>query len=89
MDRTKSGLTDFDPTLAYMIKTIAPLFLKDDLIKLTLLVDTCSIEVFGNGGRFTMTNLVFPQEQFNNIHFFSYGGDFEVKSISVQEIKTK
>nr|WP_051069804.1 GH32 C-terminal domain-containing protein [Bacteroides propionicifaciens] len=89
MDRTKSGLTDFDPTLAYMVKTIAPLFLKDDLIKLTLLVDTCSIEVFGNGGRFTMTNLVFPQEQFNNIHFFSYGGDFEVKSISVQEIKTK
>ena len=87
MNRNKSGLTQFDPTGEFSRITTSPLFLQGDQIKLTILVDTCSIEVFGDGGRFTMTNLVFPQEQYNNISFFGYGGSYHVNSICVQEIK--
>lgn len=89
MNRNQSGLTEFDPTQEFKVETVSPLFSDGKKINLTLLVDVCSLEVFGDGGRFTMTNLVFPEVAYNNIRLFTYGGSCKIESLRIQEVKTK
>lgn len=89
MSRNKSGITDFDPTETFTNDTISPLYGGFEIISLLILVDTCSIEIFGNGGKFTMTNLVFPQEPYNNIRFFSKGGAYTIDMLQLNRIEIK
>lgn len=76
MDRTKSGLTGF--SAHFPAVTIAPVE-KGNAFVLRLLVDKASVEAFGNGGRFVMTNLIFPTEPYNRMNFYSKGGSYEVE----------
>lgn len=87
MNRSKSGLTDFDPSDTFTNNTISPLYGSCETISLLILVDRCSIEIFGNGGKFAMTNLVFPQESYNHIRFFSKGGIYTVGALQLNEIE--
>lgn len=89
MSRNKSGITDFDPTETFTNDTISPLYGGFEIISLLILVDTCSIEIFGNGGKFTMTNLVFPQEPYNNIRFFSKGDAYTIDMLQLNRIEIK
>lgn len=89
MNRAKSGMTGFDPSETFENETIAPIYGGAEQISLRILVDTSSIEVFGNDGKFTMTNLVFPEESFNNIRFFSKGGSYVVESFTKRAIQVK
>lgn len=89
MNRARSGATDFDPSMTFANETFSPLYGSRELVKLYILVDTCSIEVFGNDGKFTMTNLVFPQEPYNHVCLFSKGGAFKILSIDVGEIEVE
>lgn len=41
---------------------------------LDVFVDKCSVEIFVDGGRIAMTNLVFPTEPYNHIKVFAEGG---------------
>ena len=63
MDRTKSGDVSFSE--AFPCVTTAPTL--GALRQLRIFIDRCSIEVFSADGRMAMTNLVFPQEPYNNI----------------------
>lgn len=87
MSRAKSGLVDFDPSHTFVNDTTSPIHGGAKNISLRILVDTCSIEVFGNGGKFTMTNLVFPQEPYRHIRFYSKGGSFRIDSIRLNSIE--
>lgn len=58
VDRTHSGLTSFSKDFPARVE--APLKLTGDVLRLDILVDRCSVEVFADGGRATSTNLVFP-----------------------------
>lgn len=87
MNRSKSGLTDFDPSDTFTNNTISPLYGGCETISLLILVDRCSIDIFGNGGKFAMTNLVFPQEPYNHIRFFSKGGIYTVSALQLNEIE--
>lgn len=89
MNRAKSGMTGFDPSETFENETISPIYGGAEQISLRILVDTSSIEVFGNDGKFTMTNLVFPEESFNNIRFFSKGGSYVVESFTKRAIQVK
>lgn len=89
MSRAKSGITRFDPSETFEHETIAPLYGDTVQLSLRILVDTCSIEIFGNGGKFTMTNLIFPEEPYNNIRFFSKGGAYLVETFKKQPIRVK
>lgn len=80
MDRTKSGLTGFSPDFPAV--TYAPVE-KQSAYRLRLWVDHCSIECFDGEGKFVMTNLVFPDEPYNRLNFYSKGGSFEVESIHI------
>jgi len=62
MDRTRSYASFSE---AFPVKTIAPVY--GDIKQLRIFVDNSSIEVFDAEGRLSMTNLVFPQEPYNNI----------------------
>ncbi len=58
VDRTHSGNTAFSPDFPARIE--APLVTDEARLKIEVLVDRCSIEVFADDGRIVSTNLVFP-----------------------------
>ena len=62
MDRTRSYASFSE---AFPCVTTAPVY--GSVRQLRLFIDRCSIEAFDADGRMAMTNLVFPQEPYNNI----------------------
>lgn len=65
VDRRESGITDFSHEFPCV--TTAPAFGKDGHLSLRLFLDRASIEVFGNGGRATLTNIIFPNEPYTTL----------------------
>lgn len=63
MDRTKSGDSSFSE--AFSATTVAPTH--GNMKQLRIFIDNCSIEAFASDGKMAMTNLVFPNEPYNNI----------------------
>ena len=62
----------------FALGTWAPLSLASESAKtyhLDVFVDKCSIELFVNGGRIAMTNLVFPTTPYNNIKVYAEVGE--------------
>lgn len=47
---------------------------------LQIFVDKCSIEIFLDGGKVAMTNLVFPNEPYNRLSFYSQDGATKVNT---------
>lgn len=84
MDRSNSGETDFSQDFPAM--TVAPAANVENT-KLHIFVDRSSIEVFGDGGKFAMTNIVFPSEPYNIMKFQSARGSFDVRKMSVYKLK--
>lgn len=68
MDRKESGLVDFSKD--FPIATAAPLNLcKGESYHLNILVDMNSVEIFLDGGRIAMTNLIFPTKPYSHLSF--------------------
>jgi fructan beta-fructosidase len=65
----------------------APLEPQDGKIKLELLVDRTSIEVFANDGALYMPVGVLPSDQLRTLDVFTRGGDTTVESLEVHELK--
>ena len=84
MERSESGRTDFSRDFPAM--TVAPVD-DTDTINLRLFVDRSSIEAFGDGGKFVMTNRVFPSAPYNRLTFETWRGNFKVKSLKVYKLK--
>jgi len=82
MDRSKSGMTDFSKDFA--VPTVVNTEGGD--LTLRLFVDKSSIEVFGNDGRFVMTNLVFPTTPYNQVTMEAQNSSVQVKDFSVYQI---
>ena len=78
MDRSKSGDCSFSE--AFAATTVAPTH--GNLKQLRIFVDNSSIEAFDADGKMAMTNLVFPNEPYNNIKV--KGG-----KVTIYEIKVK
>ena len=79
MDRSESGLTDFSKDFPAV--TVAPVGDTD------MFIDKSSIEVFGEDGKYVMTNRVFPNAPYNRLQFESVRGNFTVKSLNVYKLK--
>ncbi|MCC8187004.1 MAG: DUF4980 domain-containing protein [Bacteroides sp.] len=84
MDRTRSGVTAFSEEFPAV--TVAPIE-EGNEFTLRLFVDKASIEAFGDGGRFVMTNLVFPTEPYNRATFYSEGGSYRVTDLRIYTIE--
>lgn len=85
MDRHKSGEVGFNENFPMLTWTTIESG-KDEL-KLRLFVDKSSVEAFGDGGRFVMTNQVFPSEPYTHIDFYSKGGAYKVDSFVIYKLK--
>ena len=55
---------------AFALGTWAPVPVKADAHHVQIFVDKSSVELFVDGGRIAMTNLVFPNEPYNQLRFF-------------------
>ena len=55
---------------AFALGTWAPVPVKADARHVQIFVDKSSVELFVDGGRIAMTNLVFPNEPYNQLRFF-------------------
>ena len=58
LDRTDAGETAFHPAFASVES--APVLLEDGVLTLRIVVDHCSVEVFAQGGKVVLTDLIFP-----------------------------
>ena len=72
----------------FALGTWAPLSLCDSkTYHLNVFVDKCSIEIFVNGGRIAMTNLVFPTQPYTSVKFYSDGNKAAYRNIKVSELR--
>ncbi|MCI6672587.1 MAG: GH32 C-terminal domain-containing protein [Prevotella sp.] len=71
----------------FALGTWAPLNLcEGKTYHLNVFVDKCSVEIFVDGGRISMTNLVFPTEAYKDIDFYSNGGKTAFKNIKIHQL---
>ena len=69
----------------FALATWAPIK-KENKYTLDVFVDKCSVEIFLNGGKVAMTNLIFPSEPYNRMCFYSKGGSFQVDSFNAYRL---
>ncbi|KAJ4986254.1 beta-fructofuranosidase [Stagonosporopsis vannaccii] len=87
VDRTNSGVVDFDATFASSF--YAPLAAnKDGKVKLRILIDWSSVEVFGGDGEVALTAQIFPNNDSVHAHLFSIDGSTKNVLVSIKNIKS-
>ncbi len=78
VDRSRSGDVSFSPR--FDERHAAPCTLRAGSLALHVLVDACSVEVFADGGRIVISDLIFPQPESDGLSLF---GD---ESVRVQSL---
>ena len=63
--------------------------LKDGILKLQILVDRMSVEVFANDGLTTITDLIFPSEKAKILSIFTENGKSKVRKLKIWNLKDK
>jgi fructan beta-fructosidase len=86
VDRRHSGVVGFSKE--FPVRTTAPLVLRGNLLRLQILVDRCSIEVFADAGRIAMTNLVFPLVTAQDLQMYSKGGEPGPISLELSKLRS-
>ena len=73
----------------FALATWAPLSLCEDGKKtyhVDIFVDKSSVELFVDGGRIAMTNLVFPVAPYGNVKLYTQGGKAEFKNMKLHKL---
>ncbi len=71
----------------FALATWAPLSLcEGNTYHVNIFVDRSSIELFVDGGRIAMTNLVFPVSPYENIKLYTKGGKVDFKNIKLHKL---
>ncbi|MCD8092768.1 MAG: DUF4980 domain-containing protein [Bacteroides sp.] len=70
----------------FALATWAPIT-KASTHTLNLFVDKCSVEIFLDGGKVAMTNLVFPNEPYNRMSFYGKGGNYKVDNCTIYKLE--
>ncbi|MDR7252565.1 sucrose-6-phosphate hydrolase SacC (GH32 family) [Nocardioides sp. BE266] len=81
LDRTASGETGFHPAFAAV--HTAPLPAVGDVVRIEVLVDVSSVEVFVDEGAVALTDQVFPSPASAGVSVFAEGGTAVLRTISV------
>ncbi len=84
LDRRQSGNTQFHGKFASV--EAAPAALEDDILKLLIVVDQCSVEVFAQDGKVVLTDLVFPEANSLQNWLSAEGGTATVRKLAVSSI---
>jgi fructan beta-fructosidase len=85
LDRTHSGRSDFSSQFASIESTTMN---NIDFTNLNcrILIDQSLVEVFVNGGEYSITDLVFPTQTKGGIQLFSNGGTAVFSNISIKKV---
>ncbi|MGN6653334.1 glycoside hydrolase family 32 protein [Trinickia sp.] len=87
VDRFRSGLTSFDPMFAG--RYTAPLTPDaDGRIKLRVVVDWSSVEVFAGEGEAVLTAQIFPAATSDGVALFAKDGSATLDSITIHPVKS-
>ena len=71
----------------FALGTWAPLSLcEGKTYHVDIFVDKCSVELFVDGGRIAMTNLVFPTKPYDSVRFYTEGGKAGFANVKVHKI---
>ncbi len=66
----------------------APLKPDNNRIRIHILIDTASLEVFGNDGLVSITNQVFPEPGSEGVSLFAEGGDVRLVSMEAYHLRS-
>src|SRR5829696_1971959 len=86
VDRTRSGDTSFSRSFPAVQR--APLSASDGVVRLHVLVDWSSVEVFADGGRRVITSQIFPAATSDGVQIFAAGGTARFDSIQVWPLRS-
>jgi fructan beta-fructosidase len=81
LDRTRSGTVEVHPAFAAV--HIAPLPGVGDTVRLEVVVDVASVEVFVDGGELVLTDQIFPDPASDGLALVAEGGTAVVRHLSV------
>jgi levanase/levanbiose-producing levanase len=84
LDRTRSGNTGFHGKFPSVES--APLVLEDGALTLQIVVDHCSVEVFAQGGKVVLTDLIFPGVENQENWLSVEGGPATILKLSVSTL---
>lgn len=69
----------------FALATWSPLSAAQDHT-LRIYVDKCSVEIFLDGGKVAMTNLVFPNVPYNSLNFYSKDASYKVNTLNLYKL---
>ena len=72
IDRGNSGKTDFSEK--FTSEAVAPRITDSDTVRMHLLIDVASVELFADEGKTVMTAVFFPNEGYNQVSLYTDGG---------------
>ena len=84
LDRRQSGNTGFHEKFPSVES--APLVLEDGVLKLQIVVDHCSVEVFAQDGKVVLTDLIFPDAEHRENWLSAEGGPATILKLSVSTL---
>ncbi|MRN52165.1 GH32 C-terminal domain-containing protein [Paenibacillus monticola] len=84
VDRSLSGVTDFSSLFSTRHETQA--LTENGRIKLRILVDESSVEVFVNGGKSVFSVAIFPDPASRGMSFYTKDGNVKVVSLKVNKL---
>ncbi|MFA5329200.1 MAG: glycoside hydrolase family 32 protein [Prolixibacteraceae bacterium] len=84
VDRRAAGPSEFSKEFAGISK--AP-YITGEHLQLRIFVDVASTELFVDGGKLVMTDIVFPTENFTKLKVFSSGGDLLLEKAEFHSLK--
>ncbi|WP_175685483.1 glycoside hydrolase family 32 protein [Burkholderia anthina] len=85
LDRSRSGTTDFADTFSR--EHIVDLPLEHGRLQLEIVVDRGSVEVFANGGRAVLTDLIFPPLDADRVAVFAEQGRATFSGLTVTQLE--
>jgi len=84
IDRSQSGLIDFNSTFAGVHAATLPLV--DDSVRFHILVDRSSVELFANDGLVTITDRIFPTTDSLTLSLFADDGQVVLNALDIYEL---
>ncbi|MEW4368377.1 glycoside hydrolase family 32 protein [Paenibacillus kandeliae] len=84
IDRAQSGITNFSPL--FRTRQQATLPATDGIIRLRILVDRSTVEVFANNGQTVFSSIVFPDATSRQMSLYTTGGHMQIVSLKVHRL---
>jgi fructan beta-fructosidase len=84
VDRTHSGLSNFHDGFAGIHSTALTLI--NNLLRLHVFVDQCSVEVFANDGLVVITDCIFPSHESTGLELFVEGDEVLINRLDVFQL---